>query len=89
MRILAALLAITVAASAAATDLVNKDGVAYSATIISGEVKVRLAISAKSAKLGVCASTALKCIVSIDGVGEIEVTGADDVVIRGGRLSKK
>jgi hypothetical protein len=72
-----------------ATDLVNKDSATYAVAISSGASVMTASIAGRTTKIGVCASTAAKCVVSVDGVGEIEVTGADDVIIENGRLSKK
>lgn len=77
------------ASSAVATDLVNKDGADYVVTVSTGANAVKVALGGKSVKLDVCPSRAARCIVSVAGLGEIEVTGADDVVIRNGRLSKQ
>jgi hypothetical protein len=82
-------LALVAAPVAAATDLVNKDDVTYAIAISSGAGTMKTQIAGKTVKIGVCASTAAKCVVTVEGVGEIEVTGADDVIIENGRLSKK
>lgn len=74
---------------AVATDLVNKDSATYAISVTSGVSTMKTSIAGKTVKLGVCASTAARCVVTVEGVGEIEVTGADDVVIKNGRLSKE
>lgn len=63
------------ASSAVATDLVNKDGADYVVTVSTGANAVKVALGGKSVKLDVCPSRAAKCIVSVAGLGEIEVTG--------------
>lgn len=74
---------------AVATDLVNKDSATYAIAVTSGVSTMKTSIAGKTVKMGVCASTAARCVVTVEGVGEIEVTGADDVVIKNGRLSKE
>lgn len=81
--------ALALAGAAGATDLVNKDGVTYAVTVTWAGTARALAINAKAVKLGVCPANAVKCVVAVEGVGEIEVTGADDVIVANGRLSKK
>lgn len=72
-----------------ATDLVNKDNETYQIAVSFGAGVVKTSIAGKTVKIGVCPSRAVKCVVSVEGVGEIEVTGADDVLIQNRRLSKK
>jgi hypothetical protein len=86
---LAGIAAVALACSAQATDLVNKDAVTYAIAVTSGAGTMKASIAGKTVKIGVCASTAAKCVVTVEGIGEIEVTGADDVVIQNGRLSKQ
>jgi hypothetical protein len=83
-----ALLAVAVAAAAGATDLVNKDQAAYTVTVTSGSKVVKAEVKGKSVLAQICPSTAAECLVTVENVGEIAVTGADDVVILGSRLSK-
>jgi hypothetical protein len=87
--VLACVAALALSWGAHATDLVNKDGVTYAIAVTSGAGTMKASIAGKTVKIGVCASTAAKCVVTVEGVGEIEVTGADDVVIQNGRLSKQ
>jgi hypothetical protein len=77
------------AGAAAATDLVNKDDTAYQIAVTAGVSTMRTSIGGKTVKQGVCAARAAVCVIKVEGVGEIEVTGADDVVIRNGKLSKQ
>jgi hypothetical protein len=87
--LICALAAPCVAASVGATDLVNKDSVSYAISVSAGGGVMKGDIAGKTTKIGVCASSAVKCVVKVEGVGEIEVTGADDVIVQNGRLSKK
>lgn len=89
MRIALAVLAAALAPAAGATDLVNKDNRAYAVSVVTSRGMQKLSIAEKSVKLGVCETTAASCVVIVEGVGEIEVTGADDVIIENARLSKK
>lgn len=82
-------LALAFAAQAWATDLVNKDNETYQIAVTAGGGVMKASIASKTVKIGVCPSTAATCVVSVEGIGEIEVTGADDVVIQNRRLSKQ
>jgi hypothetical protein len=86
---LALVSALSVSLPASATDLVNKDGATYAVVVKWGETETAFSLMGKAVKLAVCPATAAMCIVAVEDVGEIEVTGADDVLIVNGRLSKK
>jgi hypothetical protein len=75
--------------AAVATDLINRDGMTYQIAVTSSASTMKTSIAGRTVKQGICAPAAVKCVVKVDGVGEIEVTGADDVVIKDGKLSKQ
>lgn len=87
--LLAALILGAAAGPAAATTLVNKDDAIYRYTVKSDKTSATGEIAARSAIINVCPPAAARCVVTIEELGEIEVTGADDVVIQGRRLSKE
>lgn len=83
------LLSLALASVAQATDLINKDSVTYEIAVTSGVSTMKTTIAGRTVKIGVCATAARRCVVTVVGVGEIEVSGGDDVIIRDGKLSKK
>lgn len=83
------LLALGLAGSAAATTLVNKDDTPFRYSVSAGGNKATGTIAPKSVLQNICPLTAPICVVVVEGVGEVEVTGADDVVIQNAKLSKE
>lgn len=77
------------ASSAAAGSLINKDSTSYDVAIDCGAGTTKTSISGGTTKSGALRSSASKCEVTVEGVGEIEVSGSDDVVIEDGELSAK
>ena len=71
---------------ASATDLINKDSESYDIAVNSGGGTSRTSISGKTTKSGVCSSSASTCKIEVEGVGEIEVSGSEDVIIKDGEL---
>ena len=76
-------------APALAGSLINKDSTNYDIAINCGSGTSKTSISGGTTKSGILRSSASSCEVEVDGVGEIEVSGSDDVVIKNGKLSKK
>lgn len=71
---------------AGATSLTKKDSERYDIAVSSGGGTMKTSISGGTTKSGVCPSSATRCTIEVDGVGEVEVSGSDDVVIRNGDL---
>ena len=86
--ILATTIALT-ATSTLAGSLINKDSTSYDIAISCGGGTNKTSISGGTTKSGILSSSASSCTVEVDGVGEIEVSGSDDVVIKNGKLEKK
>ena len=78
-----------VAAPAAATSLINKDSTSYDIAVSSGGGTMKTSINGKTTKSGVCSSSASTCKIEVEGVGYIEVSGSDDVVIEDGDLERR
>lgn len=75
------------ATTATAGSLINKDSTSYDVAINCGGGTAKMSISGGTTKSGALRSSASTCKVEVEGVGEIEASGSDDVVIRDGRLS--
>lgn len=69
-----------------ATSLINKDSESYDIAVSSGGGTMRASISGRTTKSGICASSASTCTITVEGVGEIEVSGSEDVIIENGAL---
>ncbi len=78
-----------VAGPVMAGSLINKDSSSYDISVNCGSGTSKTSISGGTTKSGILRSSASTCEVEVDGVGEIEVSGSDDVVIKNGKLSKK
>ncbi len=89
MRYILVLTSALVATSATAGSLINKDSTSYDIAVSCGGGTNRTSISGGTTKSGILRSSASKCEVEVEGVGSIEVSGSDDVVIRNGKLSVK
>ncbi len=72
-----------------AGSVINKDSTSYDIAVNCGGGTSRTSISGGTTKSGYLNSSASKCEVEVKGVGEIEVSGSDDVVIKDGSLEKK
>lgn len=79
------LLALCPVVPAAAVDVVNGDGRDYEVTVTENGVASRFTLFSGGDEEDVCGA----CTVSIDGVGSIEASGKETIVVSGGRLSKK
>lgn len=69
---------------ASAVSLQNKDSKAYDIKIKGSSSTSSTSIQAGTVKGSVCSS----CKIIVNGVGEIDASGSDRVVIKNGRLSK-
>ncbi|MEL6235069.1 MAG: hypothetical protein AAFR46_11730 [Pseudomonadota bacterium] len=84
--LLAMTTALVLAMPAGATSLINKDSERYDIAVNSGGGTMRTTINGKTTKSGVCPSSASSCKIEVEGVGEIEVSGSEDVIIEDGEL---
>lgn len=72
------------APSAFAVSLQNKDSKSYDITVKSPSSTMRASIQGGTIKGNICSS----CKITVGGVGNIEASGSDKVVIKNGKLSK-
>lgn len=72
------------AISTHAASLHNKDSRSYDIHV-KGTSIVRTSIASGTVKNNICSSF---CTITVDGVGKIDATGSERVVIKDGRLSK-
>ena len=68
-----------------AVSLQNKDSKSYDIKVKGSSSTMSTSISGGTTKGGICSSS---CKITVDGVGEIEASGSDKVVIKNGKLSK-
>lgn len=69
---------------ALAVDLVNKDGKKYDIKVKSSSSTASTSIESNTTKQNICK----ECTIVVDGVGDIEASGDDKVVIKDGKLAK-
>ncbi len=69
-----------------AGSIINKDSDGYNIAVSCGGGTSKTSISGGTTKSGILASSASKCEANVEGVGSIEVSGSDDVVIMNGKL---
>ncbi len=86
--IVAAFAAILAATPAAATQLINQDSVSYNIEVTSEAGSIQATINGQTTEV-VCSSSSENCKIMVEGIGEIVVSGAQDVVIENGTLTKK
>ena len=67
-----------------AVSLQNKDSKSYDIKV-KGSSTMSTSISGGTTKGSICSSS---CTIEVDGVGSIEASGSDRVVIKNGKLSK-
>lgn len=79
-------LAALIALPASAGSLINKDSSSYDIAVKSSGGTMKTSISGGTTKSGICSSD---CKITVEGVGEIEIGGSDDAVIKNGKLEKK
>ncbi len=68
-----------------AVSLQNKDSKSYDIKVKGSSSTMSTSISSGTTKGSICSSS---CKIIVDGVGEIEASGSDRVVIKNGSLSK-
>ena len=73
-----------VAPSAMAVDLVNKDGQTYEVKIHDGPATTHSSISGNTTQSSICSD----CKLEVVGVGTVEASGSDTVVIENGSVRK-
>lgn len=71
---------------ASAGSLINKDSSSYDIAVKSSGGTMKTSIGGGTTKSGICPSD---CKITVEGVGEIEIGGSDDAVIKNGKLEKK
>ena len=87
MKKLAILLTVIALAapSSWAVDLINKDDKSYDVKIKDGPSTTNTSIAGSTHRPSVCSS----CTIEVVGVGEVEASGDEKVVIKGGKISKE
>ena len=76
---------ILVSSMTQAVSLQNKDSKSYDIKVKSSSSTMSTSISSGTTKGSICSSS---CTIKVDGVGEIDASGSDRVVIKNGKLSK-
>ena len=80
-----AIVALFASTSAAfAVSLQNKDSKSYDIRVKGSSSTMTTSISGGTVKGSICSS----CKITVDGVGTIDASGSDRVVIKNGKLSK-
>lgn len=74
-----------VSSSSFAVSLQNKDSKSYDIKVKGSSSTMSTSISGGTTKGSICSSS---CKIIVDGVGEIEASGSDKVIIKNGSLSK-
>ena len=77
-------LALLIAGGASAVDLKNEDSTTYELKIHDGPTTTSSSIEGNTTKVSICSD----CRIEVVGVGTIEASGDDVVVINNGELSK-
>ena len=85
IRFAVLLSALTIATGAHAVSLQNKDSVKYDIKVRSSSSTMSASIDGGVVKNNICSS----CTIEVDGVGSVDASGSDKVVIDGGKLSVK
>ncbi len=76
---------VLVSSFAQAVSLQNKDSKSYNIKVKGSSSTMSASINSGTTKGSVCSSS---CTIIVDGVGEIDASGSDRVVIKNGKLSK-
>ena len=85
-KLIYAVFALTVSAGAAhAASLQNKDSQSYDIRV-TGSSTMSTSIGGGVIKNGICSSS---CKIEVKGVGTIEASGSDKIVIQNGKLKKR
>ena len=77
--------ALLVSSAAHAVSLQNKDSVKYDIKVRSSSSTMSASIDGGVVKNNICSS----CTIEVDGVGSVDASGSDKVVIQDGKLSVK
>lgn len=75
---------LALSASAAAVDLKNEDSRKYEVKVEEGASTTSTSIEGNTTKVSICSD----CKITVVGVGTVEASGSDVVVIKDGKLSK-
>ncbi len=70
---------------AQAVSLQNKDSKSYNIKVKGSSSTMSTSINSGTTKGSICSSS---CTIIVDGVGEIDASGSDRVIIKNGKLSK-
>lgn len=84
LRILTFTAVLFVSTHASAVSLQNKDNKSYNIRV-TGSSTMSTSINGGVVKNNICSS---QCTIEVDGVGSIDASGSDRVVIEDGRLSR-
>ena len=86
MKVVSIALIALMASSAAAfaVSLQNKDSKSYNIRVKGSSSTMSTSISGGTVKGSICSS----CKITVDGVGSIDASGSDKVIIKNGKLSK-
>jgi hypothetical protein len=76
---------ILVSSMTQAVSLQNKDSKSYDIKVKGSSSTMSTSIGSGTTKGSICSSS---CTIKVDGVGEIDASGSDRVVIKNGKLSK-
>jgi hypothetical protein len=76
---------VLVSSFAQAVSLQNKDSKSYNIKVKGSSSTMSTSINSGTTKGSICSSS---CTIIVDGVGEIDASGSDRVVIKNGKLSK-
>lgn len=75
----------TLVSAAQAVDVLNQDGRDYDVIVVENGVESIFTLFSGGSEEDVCTA----CTIEIDGMGSIEASGKETVVISGGKLAKK
>ena len=73
------------ATTAAAVDLKNEDSKKYDVKVEEGAATTSTSIEGNTTKVSICS----ECRITVVGVGTVEASGSDVLVIRNGELSRQ
>jgi hypothetical protein len=84
-RLALAAAVLATAGTAAAVDLKNEDAKKYDVKVEEGASTTSTSIEGSTTKVSICS----ECRIVVEGVGSVEASGSDVVVIKDGKLSKQ
>ncbi len=76
---------VIISSFAQAVSLQNKDSKSYNIKVKGSSSTMSASINSGTIKGSICSSP---CTIVVDGVGEIDASGSDRIVIKNGKLSK-